>query len=112
MDKTGYVYIITDGAYHKVGRCSDMVARLAFYKRQLGYVPTVLYNRFVLDRFAVESRLIAYCQNYPKKGKEWFRVPRRKVHRLVRFIESQAVQDLGNKPVMNLPPWLALQRLH
>lgn len=88
MDETGYIYIIKLPPFYKVGKTFDLKARMRLYAKAEGREPRLVYSRHVKDNWRVENRLIAFCQGYPSRGEEWFKLPRRKVHRLIKYLET------------------------
>lgn len=88
MDETGYIYIVKFPPYYKVGKAYNLKARFQSYRRTEGREPRVIFTRHVKYNWEVEERLIALCQNYPSRGAEWFKLPRRKVWRLIKYLKT------------------------
>lgn len=103
-----YVYILCAGPYYKVGRAKDLRRRLNTYKKTpdtpkpFRYV----YSKSVEDAAWTERCLLKMCRRYPRRAKEWFRLPRRKVYRLKKYLDSlPRPRPMSKQTSKQVPKW-------
>lgn len=84
----GFVYILKCGPYFKIGKARSLERRLRDYDRDAPFPYTLHFSKFVESKDKMEKRLHWFCRNYPRRGNEWFRLPRRKVWRIIKYLEA------------------------
>lgn len=70
-DRSGYVYVVQGGKYHKIGQCVDINKRLSQFSPKLPFRSEIVYTFKVSNRYKAETFLHLIFKEKRSNG-EWF----------------------------------------